>query len=131
MMEVQNPRLTEKHNSVKISQSGGELCALNLTTWNKRKKVGEIIPISQVPAGRKVVGAHWVFARKDNGRYRARFVAKGFSQIPGKDFQENHAPVISDKTLHLLMVINTVLELEAGQFDIETAFLYGKLEEDL
>jgi hypothetical protein len=29
------------------------------------------------------------------------------------------------------MVIKTVLQLEAGQFDIETAFLYGKMEEDL
>jgi hypothetical protein len=29
------------------------------------------------------------------------------------------------------MVINTVLQLEAGQFDIEIAFLYEKLEEDL
>jgi hypothetical protein len=53
------------------------------------------------------------------------------SQIPGKDFQENHATVVSDTTLHLIMVIKTMLILEAGQFDIETAFLYGKLEEDL
>jgi hypothetical protein len=30
-----------------------------------------------------------------------------------------------------MIVINTVLQLEVGQFDIETAFLYGKLEEDL
>jgi hypothetical protein len=29
------------------------------------------------------------------------------------------------------MVIKTVLQLEAGQCDIETVFLYGKLEEDL
>jgi hypothetical protein len=29
------------------------------------------------------------------------------------------------------MVIKTVLQLEAGQFDIETAFLYGKMEEDV
>jgi hypothetical protein len=29
------------------------------------------------------------------------------------------------------MVIKTVLQLEAGKFDIETAFLYRKLEEDL
>jgi hypothetical protein len=54
-----------------------------------------------------------------------------FSQIPGKEFQENHAPVISDTTKHLLMVIKTRLKLEAGQVDIETAFLNGKLEEDL
>jgi hypothetical protein len=34
-------------------------------------------------------------------------------------------------TLHLLMVIKIMLKLEAGQFDIGTAFLSGKLEEDL
>jgi Reverse transcriptase (RNA-dependent DNA polymerase) len=58
-------------------------------------------------------------------------VAKGFSQIPGYDFQENHAPVVSDTTLHVLMVIKTLLKLEGGQFDIETAFLYRELEEEL
>jgi hypothetical protein len=34
--EIQKPRLTEKHNSVKISQNAGKLCALSLTTCNKR-----------------------------------------------------------------------------------------------
>jgi hypothetical protein len=97
----------------------------------EQKKICEIIPKTQVPAGRKVIGAQWVLTRKDNGRYCARFLAKGFSHIPGKEFQENHAPVISETTLHLLMVIKTVLQLEAGQFDIETALLYGVLEEDL
>jgi hypothetical protein len=130
MMDAQSPRLKEKHNSVKIPQAGWELCALILTTWNNRK-FGEIIPKTQVPAGRNVIGACWVLARKDDGRYRARCIANGFSQIPEKDFQENHAPVISDTTLHLLIVIKTVLQLEDGQLDIETAFLYGKLEEDL
>jgi hypothetical protein len=52
-------------------------------------------------------------------------MTKGFSQIPGKDYQENHAPVIMDTTLHLLMVIKTVLQLEDGKFDIERVFLYG------
>jgi hypothetical protein len=56
----------------------------------------------------------------------AKCYAKGFSQIPGKDFQENHVPVVSDTILHLLMVIKTMLKLEAGQFEIETASLYGK-----
>jgi hypothetical protein len=84
----------------------------------EQKKFWEIIPKTKVPAGRKFIGARWVLARKDDGRYRAKCVAKGFSQIPGTDFQENFAPVISDTTLHLLMVIKTVIQLEAGQFDI-------------
>jgi Reverse transcriptase (RNA-dependent DNA polymerase) len=71
------------------------------------------------------------FCMKMDGRYRARCVAKGFSQVPGKDFQENCAPVIANTTLHLLLVIKTIMKLHAGQFDIETAFLYGKLEEEL
>jgi hypothetical protein len=58
-------------------------------------------------------------------------VAKGFTQIPGKDFQENHSPVVNDTTFHTILVLKLLLGLEAGQFDIETAFLYGDLEEQL
>jgi Reverse transcriptase (RNA-dependent DNA polymerase) len=97
----------------------------------EHKQVWEITPKSSIPTGRKIIGSRWVLARKDDGLHRARFVAKGFSQIPGKDFQENHSPVISDTTLHLLMVIKTIFKLEDGHIDIESAFFYGKLDEDL
>ena len=62
------------------------------------KNVWQIIKKSKLPKGRNILGNRWVFARKDDDRYRARTVAKGFSQIPGKDFQENHAPVVCDTT---------------------------------
>jgi hypothetical protein len=51
------------------------------------KQVWEITPKASIPKGRKIIGSRRVFACKDDGRYRARYVAKGFSQIPGKDFQ--------------------------------------------
>jgi Reverse transcriptase (RNA-dependent DNA polymerase) len=95
------------------------------------KKVWEIKQKKDLPAGRKLIGNRWVYAQKDDGRYRARTVAKGFSQVPGKDFQENHAPVVNDTTFHLMLVLKVLLNLYAGQFDIETAFLYGDLEEEL
>jgi hypothetical protein len=95
------------------------------------KEIWEIIPKTKVPAGRNIIGARWILARKDNECYQVRFIAKGLSQIQRKDFQENHVPVILDTTLHLLVDIKTVLQLEAEQFDIETAFFYGKFEEDL
>jgi hypothetical protein len=53
------------------------------------------------------------------------------SQIPENDFQENHSPAGSDTTLHLLLAIKTAFKLFSEQFDIENAFLYGELEEDL
>jgi hypothetical protein len=49
------------------------------------------------------------------GQDALQSVAKCFSQIPGKDFQENHTTVVSDTTLHLLMVIKTMLKLESRQ----------------
>jgi hypothetical protein len=97
----------------------------------EEKGVWEIVNRKDIPTGRKVIGNRWVFAIKDDGRYRARTVAKGYSQIPGKDFQENFAPVINDSTFHLIIALKAIMGLQAGQFDIETAFLYGDLEEDL
>jgi hypothetical protein len=87
--------------------------------------------MTKVPAGRNIIGARWVLARKDNGHCQAQWVARGFSQIPGKAFQQNHAPVILVTTLHLRIFIRTILQLEAGQFNIETTFIYEKLKEDL
>jgi Reverse transcriptase (RNA-dependent DNA polymerase) len=84
---------------------------------------------SDLPTGRKIVGNWWVYALKNDGRYRACTVAKGFSQVPGKDFQENHAPVVSHATFHMILVLKNLCKLQAGQLDIETVFLYGVLEE--
>jgi hypothetical protein len=95
------------------------------------KQVWTIIPRNTIPTSRKIIGNRWVFAQKDDGRFHARTVAKGFTQIPGNDFQENHSPVVNDTTFHTLLVLKILLKLEAGQFDIETAFLYGELEEKL
>jgi Reverse transcriptase (RNA-dependent DNA polymerase)/Zinc knuckle len=59
------------------------------------KKVWRIVKRTDVPPGRKIIGNRWVYALKYDGTYRARTVGQGFSQIPGKDFQENHAPCCS------------------------------------
>jgi hypothetical protein len=95
------------------------------------KKVWEIHPKKEIPTGRKLIGNRWVFAKKDDGRFRARTVAKGFSQIPGKDFQENHAPVVNDTTFRITLILKLLRKLDSEQFDIETAFLYGDLDEEI
>jgi Reverse transcriptase (RNA-dependent DNA polymerase) len=114
-------------NKLRTPQTGGPAMTTEFQNM-EQKKVWELLPRTSIPANRKVVGARWVYAKKADGRFRARCVAKGFSQIPGKDFQENHAPVVSDTTLHLLLAIKTALKLSSGQFDNETAFLYGELD---
>jgi hypothetical protein len=34
-------------------------------------------------------------------------------------------------TFHLILALNFLFKLDAGQFDIETAFLYGDLQEEI
>jgi hypothetical protein len=94
------------------------------------KQVWDIVDISHVPSGRKIIGNRWVFSEKDDGRLRARTVAQGFSQIPGKDFYESHAPVVNDLTFRLTLAIKILKNLSSGQFDVETAFLYSDLDEE-
>ena len=40
------------------------------------------------PPDRKPIKCCWVFTKKSDGRYKAHLVAKGFSQIYGKDYDE-------------------------------------------
>ena len=95
------------------------------------KEVWQFMKKKNLPAGRKIIGNRWVNVIKEDGRYRCRTVAKGFSQIPGKDHQENHAPVIHDTTFHMVLCFKLYYKLHKKQFDVETAFLYGDLEEEL
>jgi hypothetical protein len=39
----------------------------------------DLIPRSQVPKGHRVIKGKWVFDIKGDGRYKARWVVKGFS----------------------------------------------------
>jgi Reverse transcriptase (RNA-dependent DNA polymerase) len=62
---------------------------------------------------------------------RSRNVAKGLSQSPDKDFQENHSPVVHDTTFCVVLVQKLIYNLDSRQFDIVTAFLYGLLDEEI
>jgi Reverse transcriptase (RNA-dependent DNA polymerase) len=97
----------------------------------EEKTAWVIVPKSKVPKGRKIIGNCWVYAEKDDGTYRSPTVAKGFSQIPGKDFQEHHFPVVHDTTFHVVLVQKLVNNPHSHQFDIVTAFIYGLLDEEI
>jgi Reverse transcriptase (RNA-dependent DNA polymerase) len=97
----------------------------------EKKKVWEIIDKSSVPKERSLIGNKWVFKQKKNGVYRARLVALGYSQVPGVDFSENYAPVVNDITTRIMLVLKMVNNWTSETIDVETAFLYGDLTEEI
>lgn len=85
------------------------------------------------PKDSSVIQCRWVFKKKydskNNVRYRARLVAKGFSQQAGVDFHETFSPVLRYSTLRLLFALAAKLELAISHLDVTTAFLNGRLNE--
>src|SRR6266702_6848172 len=84
-----------------------------------------------LPPGRKAVKNKWVFKLKSDGRYRARLVAKGFTQIPGIDFNETFSPVAHFESLRLLLALAALEDWHVHQMDVKSAFLNGMLEEEI
>jgi Reverse transcriptase (RNA-dependent DNA polymerase) len=54
--------------------------------------------------GRKVFVNRWVYTEKDEEFYRSITVAQGFSQVPGKDFTDSHALVMTDFVFRLALI---------------------------
>ncbi|KAJ9546873.1 hypothetical protein OSB04_019416 [Centaurea solstitialis] len=84
----------------------------------------------------KIVGHKWVFKKKTNmdGKvhtYKARLVAKGYTQTHGVDYDETFSPVAMLKSIRILIAIAAFHDYEIWQMDVKTAFLNGKLSEDV
>jgi hypothetical protein len=85
----------------------------------------------EIPESRRLIGCKWVFKIKRDKTYRARQVALGYSQIPGVDFSDNFAPVVNDVTFRIALTRKLIEGLKSRIIDVETAFLYGYLEEEI
>src|SRR5258708_34547985 len=84
-----------------------------------------------LPPGRKAIKSKWVFKLKADGRFRARLVAKGFTQIPSIDYDETFSPVARFKSLQLLLALAALENWEIHQMDVKSAFLNGVLTEEI
>jgi hypothetical protein len=88
------------------------------------------------PAGRKLVDSKWVFEvkRDANGhitRYKARLVARGFSQEKGVDYHETFAPTVRVTSIRTLLALIACNDWEVEQLDVVTAFLEADIEEEI
>jgi Reverse transcriptase (RNA-dependent DNA polymerase) len=64
-------------------------------------------------------------------RYKARFVAKGYNQVEGVDFNDVLSFVVKHTSIWILFSLVAMKDLKLEQFDVKITFLHGNLEEQI
>ena len=82
------------------------------------------------------MGSKWVLKIKENVDrsikwYKACIVTQGFSQKLHLDYTETFAPVTQFASLHTILTISAIEDLEVHHMDVSSTFLNGDLEEDI
>nr|GEV49200.1 ribonuclease H-like domain-containing protein [Tanacetum cinerariifolium] len=92
--------------------------------------------ITYLPPIRKAIGNKWIYRIKykssgDIDRYKARLVVKGFNQKEGIDFDETFSPVVKMSTVRCVIALFVTNNWSLFQLDVNNAFLYEDLDEDI
>ena len=98
-----------------------------------KNDVWEIVPR---PEGKSIVSFKWIYKIKHAAddrieKYNARFVARGFSQKEGIDYEETFAPVAKYTSIRLVLALAAVMKWKIHQMDVKISFLNGVVEEEV
>lgn len=103
-----------------------------------RKEIASLVKagtweVVERPEGKNVIGCKWVYRLKltiDRAidKYKARLVARGFTQVYGVDYTETFAPVARLSSLRVILAYATRYDWPIDVFDFNSAFLNGELD---
>jgi hypothetical protein len=85
------------------------------------------------PLDTNIITPRWVFHRKfENGllaKYKARVVAREFTQVSVVDYNKAHqyAPVMRLESFRALLLITAWFDLDIHQFDVSAAHMYDEI----
>ena len=92
-----------------------------------KNDVWDVVPS---PKGKSVVTSKWIYKIKHVAdvsieKYKARFVAHGFSQKEGIDYEETFAPVAIYTSIRSVLALVAIMKWKVNQMDVKITFLNG------
>eukprot|EP00253_Pinus_taeda_P017403 PITA_17403 len=98
-----------------------------------RNSVWDVIPR---PQGKLVVSSKWLYKVKQVAdgsveKHKASFVARGFSQVEGINYDETFGLVPRYSSIKSMLALSAQMGWKIHQMDVKTTFLNGKIEEEV
>ncbi|CAI7772613.1 unnamed protein product, partial [Closterium sp. NIES-53] len=102
-----------------------------MASWKSTGTYVDEVP----PPGANIVSGMWIFrVKRPPGSppvFKARYVARGFSQRQGVDYIQTFSPTPKMTTLRVLLHVAAQRDYELHSLDFSTAFLQGSLHEEI
>ncbi|CAI7845575.1 unnamed protein product, partial [Closterium sp. NIES-53] len=102
-----------------------------MASWKSTGTYVDAVP----PPGANIVSGMWIFrVKRPPGSppvFKARYVARGFSQRQGVDYFQTFSPTPKMTTLRVLLHIAAQRDYELHSLDFSTAFLQGSLHDEI
>ncbi|GKB13503.1 putative ribonuclease H-like domain-containing protein, partial [Tanacetum coccineum] len=99
-------------------------------------KLQKVWTLVDLPYDKRAIRTKWVYMNKKDERgivvrNKARLVAQGYTQEEGIDYDEVFAPVARIEAIRLFLAYASFMNFVVYQMDVKSAFLYGKIEEEV
>ncbi|CAI7795044.1 unnamed protein product [Closterium sp. NIES-54] len=129
--DIPTPRSCAEAITGPYSSQWQEAMDAEMASW---KSTGTYVDAVPSP-GANIVDGMWIFRVKQPPGsppvFKARYVARGFSQRQGVDYFHNFSPTPKMTTLRVLLHVVAQRDYELHSLDFSTAFLQGRLHEEI
>ncbi|CAI7871206.1 unnamed protein product [Closterium sp. NIES-54] len=102
-----------------------------MASWKSTGTYVDEVP----PPGANIVDGMWIFRVKrppgSPPAFKARYIARGFSQQHGVDYFQTFSPTPKMTTLRVLLHVTAQRDYELHSLNFSTAFLQGSLHEEI
>ncbi|GJV35074.1 putative ribonuclease H-like domain-containing protein [Tanacetum coccineum] len=133
---------TRIHKDYPLEQIIGDIHLAPQTRRMTKSVTGHVEPKKKVwtlvdlPYGRRAIGTKWIYRNKKDKRgivvrNKVRLVAQGYTQEEVIDYVEVFDPVARIEAIRLFLACASFKDFVVYQMDVKSAFLYGKIKEEV